>query len=82
MCDAAQLLEDRGVDSIDINMGCPVNRIVKGGAGASMMCRPEDTVSLVKSVVESVKIPVTVKMRLGWDDSNLTAPSLPESLNK
>ncbi|QDT98090.1 tRNA dihydrouridine synthase DusB [Gimesia aquarii] len=74
MRDAAQLLEERGVDSIDINMGCPVNRIVKGGAGASMMCRPDETVSLVKSVVEAVKIPVTVKMRLGWDDRNLTAP--------
>ena len=74
MSDAAQLLEARGVDSIDINMGCPVNRIVKGGAGASMMCRPEDTISLVQSVVEAVKIPVTVKMRLGWDDQNLTAP--------
>lgn len=74
MSEAAQLLESRGVDSIDINMGCPVNRIVKGGAGASMMCRPQDTVSLVQSVVEAVKIPVTVKMRLGWDDQNLTAP--------
>jgi len=74
MSEAAKLLEERGVDSIDINMGCPVNRIVKGGAGASMMCRPDNTVSLVKSVVEAVKIPVTVKMRLGWDDQNLTAP--------
>ncbi len=74
MRDAAQLLESRGVDSIDINMGCPVNRIVKGGAGASMMCRPSDTVSLVQTVVDAVKIPVTVKMRLGWDDSDLSAP--------
>lgn len=74
MRDAAQLLESRGVDSIDINIGCPVNRIVKGGAGASMMCRPADTVSLVQTVVDAVKIPVTVKMRLGWDDSDLSAP--------
>lgn len=74
MRDAAQLLEARGVDSIDINMGCPVQRIVKGGAGASMMCRPSDTVSLVQTVVDAVKIPVTVKMRLGWDDSDLSAP--------
>lgn len=71
---AAQLLEEKSVDSIDINMGCPVNRIVKGGAGASMMCHPKQTISLVQSVVEAVKIPVTVKMRLGWDDNNLTAP--------
>lgn len=74
MRDAAQLLEQRGVDSIDINMGCPVNRIVKGGAGASMMCQVDSTVDLVRTVVESVKLPVTVKMRLGWDSTKLTAP--------
>ncbi|MFK7778400.1 MAG: tRNA dihydrouridine synthase DusB [Gimesia sp.] len=74
MQEAAQLLQERGVDSIDINMGCPVNRIVEGGAGASMMCHPDKTVALVQSVVESVKIPVTIKMRLGWDDRHLTAP--------
>lgn len=74
MRDAAQLLEARGVDSIDINMGCPVNRITKGGAGASLMCRVDSTVELVRTVVESVSIPVTVKMRLGWDSQNLTAP--------
>ena len=74
MRDAAQFLEARGVDSIDINMGCPVARITKGGAGASMMCRVDSTVDLVQTVVESVRIPVTVKMRLGWDSSQLTAP--------
>src|SRR5262245_43992979 len=72
---AAQFLEARGVDSIDINMGCPVNRITKGGAGSAMMCRPSSTVELVQTVVEAVRIPVTVKMRLGWDDTQLTAPS-------
>ena len=71
---AAQMLEARGIDSIDINMGCPVDRITKGGAGASMMCQPNNTVNLVRVVVESVKIPVTVKMRLGWDSTQLTAP--------
>jgi len=75
MCDAAQFLEARGVDSVDINMGCPVNRITKGGSGASMMCRADSTISLVRRVVESVRIPITVKMRLGWDDSQITAPS-------
>lgn len=74
MRDAAQMLEGRGVDSVDINMGCPVDRITKGGAGASMMCRIDGTVDLVRTVVESVRIPVTVKMRLGWDQSQLTAP--------
>ena len=74
MRDAAQFLEARGVDSIDINMGCPVQRITKGGAGASMMCQVDRTVELVRLVVESVKLPVTVKMRLGWDQTQLTAP--------
>jgi tRNA-dihydrouridine synthase B len=75
MRDAAQLLESRGVDSIDINMGCPVNRITQGGAGASLMCRADQTVDLVRTVVESVAVPVTVKMRLGWDSSSLSAPA-------
>lgn len=74
MTGAAKLLEDRGVDSIDINMGCPVNKVTKTGSGASMMCRQDDTVRLVEAVVNAVKIPVTVKMRLGWDDRQLTAP--------
>jgi tRNA-dihydrouridine synthase B len=74
MRDAAQLLEERGVDAIDINMGCPVSRITGGGAGSAMMCRAGSTVSLVQGVVEGVSIPVTVKMRLGWDDTQITAP--------
>ena len=75
MRDAAQLLEARGVDSIDINMGCPVSRITKVGAGASLMCQADRTIDLARAVVESVKIPVTVKMRLGWDSTQLTAPT-------
>ncbi|MCA9055944.1 MAG: tRNA dihydrouridine synthase DusB [Planctomycetaceae bacterium] len=74
MRDAAQMLADRGVDSVDINMGCPVDRITSNGAGSAMMCRPNDTVRLVQTVVEAVSIPVTVKMRLGWDETQLTAP--------
>jgi tRNA-dihydrouridine synthase B len=72
--EAAQFLEARGVHSVDINMGCPVDRITRNGSGASMMCRPADTIDLVRQVVEGVKIPVTVKMRLGWDSSQITAP--------
>lgn len=71
---AAQLVESRGVDSIDINMGCPVARITAVGAGASMLCSPNKTLELVRTVVEAVRVPVTVKMRLGWDDTQLTAP--------
>jgi nifR3 family TIM-barrel protein len=72
--EAAQFLESRGVHSVDINMGCPVDRITRNGSGASMMCRPTDTIELVRQVVEGVRIPVTVKMRLGWDSSQITAP--------
>ena len=75
MRDAAQFLEEFGVDSIDINMGCPVDRITKGGAGSAMMCSTSSTIELVRTVVEAVRLPVTVKMRLGWDDSQLTAPT-------
>jgi len=74
MRDCAQFLATRGVDSIDINMGCPVHRITKGGAGASLMCQADQTVRLVQAVVEAVSLPVTVKMRLGWDDTQITAP--------
>lgn len=74
MRDCAQFLHTRGVDSIDINMGCPVNRVTKNGAGASLMCSPDATLRLVQTVVEAVPLPVTVKMRLGWDDQNITAP--------
>ncbi len=74
MRDAAQFLEHRGVASVDINMGCPVERITKNGAGSRMMCTLSETVSLVQTVVEAVRIPVTVKMRLGWDETQITAP--------
>lgn len=72
--EAAQFLEARGADSVDINMGCPVDRITKNGSGASMMCRADATLSLVRHVVEGVRIPITVKMRLGWNKSQITAP--------
>lgn len=74
MREAAQFLEARDVDSVDINMGCPVERIAKRGSGAGMMRQVDETVALVQGVVEAVQIPVTVKMRLGWDHRQLTAP--------
>lgn len=74
MRDAAQFLESRGVDSIDVNMGCPVDRITADGSGSALMCRGEQTLHLVQTIVEAVQLPVTVKMRLGWDETQLTAP--------
>ena len=55
-------------------MGCPVHKVTRGGGGSAMMCDPAGTVDLVRTVVEAVRIPVTVKMRLGWDDAQLSAP--------
>jgi tRNA-dihydrouridine synthase B len=74
MRNAAQWLEAYGVSVVDINMGCPVHKVTRGGGGSAMMCDAGKTVNLVRTVVESVRIPVTVKMRLGWDESSLSAP--------
>ena len=74
MAAAAQWLEAHGVACIDINMGCPVRKVVRNGGGSAMICDATNTISLVKKIVEAVRIPVTVKMRLGWDDANPTRP--------
>lgn len=72
---ARWLVERQLADSIDINMGCPVRKVVKAGGGSSLMCDTTGaTVELVRKVVEAVPVPVTVKMRLGWDDANFSAP--------
>jgi len=80
MRDAAIYLESIGVASIDINMGCPVKKVCKVGGGSAMMTELAKTSALVKGMVDAVKIPVTAKMRLGWDEQNLTAPDLARAL--
>jgi tRNA-dihydrouridine synthase B len=80
MRDAAQFLEARGVASVDINMGCPVRKVCNVGGGSAMMTELTKTSALVKGMVDTVKIPVTAKMRLGWDDENITAPDLARAL--
>ena len=82
MRDAAQWLENYGVSAVDINMGCPVHKVVRGGGGSAMMCDVVNTVGLVRTIVEGVRIPVTVKMRLGWDDDNLSAPFFAREFEK
>ena len=57
-------------------MGCPVRKVVKTGGGSALMCQADRAVDLVAAVVKAVRVPVTVKMRLGWDDESLTAPDL------
>ncbi|MEW4489137.1 tRNA-dihydrouridine synthase [Thalassoglobus sp. JC818] len=73
---AAKWLEDRGYQGIDINMGCPMAKINSSGGGARLMCDVDGACTAVSQVVEAVSVPVTVKMRLGWDRDHLTAPAL------
>ncbi len=80
MRDAAVCLESLGMASVDINMGCPVRKVCRVGGGSAMMTELDKTSALVRGMVEAVKIPVTAKMRLGWDDDNLTAPDLARAL--
>ena len=77
---AAVQIEALGHASIDVNMGCPVRKVIKIGGGSAMMTELNKTANLVRSMVEAVKIPVTAKMRLGWDSENLTAPELARAL--
>ena len=76
MAEAAQEAQRHGADLIDINMGCPVPKVVKNGDGSALLNDEEGAVRVVKAVVEAVKIPVTVKMRAGWDHESITAPQL------
>ena len=73
---AARWVEGHGATVVDINMGCPVRKVVRSGGGSALMCQVDRAVELVGAVVRAVSIPVTVKMRLGWDDESLTAPAL------
>lgn len=82
MSKAAILAEAQGADFIDINMGCPAPKITKGKDGAALMREPDLAVEIAKSVIRIVKIPVTVKMRLGWDDCNRNAPELAKKLEQ
>ncbi len=76
MADAAQVVEGMGADVVDINMGCPVPKIAKHHAGCSLMRQPEHAASIVRAMAAAVKIPVTVKMRAGWNESEINAPLL------
>ena len=76
MAGAAQIVEGMGADIVDINMGCPVPKIAKHNAGCSLMREPEHAASIVAAMVKAVRIPVTVKMRAGWNDEERNAPLL------
>ena len=71
MAEAARKAVAQGANTVDINMGCPVNKITKKGGGSSLLRQPEVAEAIVKTVVEAVDVPVTVKTRLGWDDQEI-----------
>jgi len=76
MADAAKLNEDRGAAIIDINFGCPVKKVVNGHAGSSLMRDEVHAAKILEATAKAVKLPVTLKMRTGWDSSNRNAPNL------
>lgn len=76
MAEAARLNEDRGAAIIDINMGCPVKKVVNGHAGSALMREEETAARIIEATVKAVDLPVTLKMRTGWDDSSRNAPRL------
>lgn len=76
MADTARIAEDMGADIVDINMGCWVPKVCKTGSGAALLKDPETAERIVRSVVKAVKVPVTVKVRAGWDYSLFAAPDL------
>ena len=71
--DAAQLAAELGAAGIDINMGCPVRKIITGGAGSALMKNPEQAAKIIQSVKNAVKLPVSVKFRKGWDNNSVNA---------
>jgi tRNA-dihydrouridine synthase B len=76
MAEAAQIVEGMGADIVDVNMGCPVPKIAKHNAGCSLMREPEHAASVIAAMAKAVSIPVTVKMRAGWNDTERTASDL------
>lgn len=76
MADAAQIVESMGADIVDINMGCPVPKIAKHNAGCSLMREPSRAAEIVGAMARAVRIPVTVKMRAGWNAEQVNAPRL------
>ena len=76
MADAAQIVEGMGADIVDINMGCPVPKIARHNAGCSLMREPVHAASIISAMVKAVRIPVTVKMRAGWNEHDVNAPTL------
>ncbi|MFT6445715.1 tRNA-U20-dihydrouridine synthase [Sulfitobacter pontiacus] len=76
MAEAARMVEGQGARVIDINMGCPAKKVTQGYSGSALMKTPDHALRLIEAVVNAVKVPVTLKTRLGWDDNMLNAPQI------
>lgn len=76
MAEAARIAADHGADMIDINMGCPAKKVTGGYSGSALMRDPDHALSLIEATVKAVSIPVTLKMRLGWDEHSINAPDI------
>ena len=76
MAEAAKIAEGEGADIIDINMGCPAKKVIGGYSGSALMRDPDHALGLIEATVNAVTVPVTVKMRLGWDHDSLNAPHI------
>jgi len=76
MAEGARIAEAEGADIIDINMGCPARHVTGGQSGSALMRDLDHAVGLIEATIAAVKVPVTLKMRLGWDDRSLNAPEL------
>src|SRR6478672_10301986 len=83
LCEAARWAEDRGAHVIDINMGCPVDKVTKKDGGSKLLCDPDRTLRMVERVKASLRnVPLTCKLRLGWDDTCIVAPYLAARLEE
>ena len=76
MGEAARIAADNGADIIDINMGCPARKVTSGECGSALMREPDHALRIVEAVVAASPVPVTLKMRLGWDEQSINAPEL------
>jgi len=76
MAEAARIVQDTGASLVDLNLGCPVKKVCRNGAGSALLRQPNKVARLVESVRESIHCPLTVKMRLGWDEKSISAPEI------
>src|SRR5205809_1169388 len=83
LCDAARWAEDHGADIVDINMGCPVDKVTKRDGGSKLLCDPDNTLRMVEKIIRALRhTPLTAKLRLGWDDTCIVAPKLAARLEE